>query len=84
MDHLPAAGGTVRRDCDEPVAAAAAFSERPDQWGEDHGCDPHQQVQWDADLQVVGEAVAAGAVDHQIRLVAAWPLCAYSQGGSFS
>ncbi len=44
--------------------------EGPDPGGERDGDDAHRQIQGDADPHVVTEAITAGTVNHQIRLVA--------------
>ena len=38
-----------------------------------HDCDdPHQEIQRNSDAHEVGEAVAAGAEDHHVGLIADW------------
>src|SRR2546423_11884838 len=44
------------------------LSEGPHQWGDQDRNDPDHQVQWDADTDVVGKAIASWTVDHQVGL----------------
>jgi hypothetical protein len=45
-------------------------SERPDVGDEQAGNDPTDEVQRDADLKEVAEAIATGTIDHHVGLIA--------------
>ncbi len=43
---------------------------QPDQRNQEHSCHHHEDVERDAEFQIIREAVSAGTVDHEVGLVA--------------
>src|SRR5262245_13769703 len=59
-----------RRDFLLQSLVISNWLKRPQQWNQDHGSNPQDQIQWQANFDEIGEAIAAGAVNHHVRLVA--------------
>ena len=52
-----------------PKSEGTSLLKWPDQWNKQHTGDNHENIQRDAEPEIVHEAVAPGNKNHQIRLV---------------